>query len=88
MAKPILIVRTPQRRNLADVRAQLNTQFKGEYHVLMVINPDEQTDVLFEVHNAENLKPSELSDLRKAVYDHNKPLKKAESQVLTDNTVN
>jgi len=84
MAKPILVVRTPKRDNIGDVRAALVTQFKGEYHVLMVINPDDQADVSFEVHNASELTPSDMAELRKIVHNHNKQYK-INKQVITSN---
>jgi hypothetical protein len=72
MAKPILVVRTPNYNK--ELGKLISAGVNNEYHVLIVAMP-EDSEVSFETHNAERLNSLEMKDLKKAVFEHNKARK-------------
>lgn len=79
MAKPILVVRTPN--YYKELEKHISAGVGNEYHVLVIAMP-EDSEVTFETHNAEKLNSLEMKDLKKAVFQHNKP-HKVKPQVLS-----
>ena len=70
MAKPILVVKTKYRLSQAeyeDTVYKISKQIENEYHVLIVHGNNETTDV--EVLNVNDVKETDIEELRKIVID-------------------
>ena len=67
MAKPILVVRTPESFFQATTKIQksIRKTMNEEYHVLVVCGGED--DVKFEVFNVDKEKPIKYSELKKLI---------------------
>jgi len=73
MAKPILVIRTPNdfAGSSDKIQRAIRKQLQDEYHVLMVSQDSEE--VSFEVFNVDKEEPINYSQLKKLVNSNGKP---------------
>lgn len=74
MAKPILVVNTPQENYSKDLEKRISKGVNNEYHVLLLIGKA-GTDVSFYTLNAEQLTAMDLKELKSELHKINEETK-------------
>lgn len=87
MAKPILVVKTPQENYTKGLEQTISKGVNNEYHVLLLIG-EKGSEVQFYTLNAESLNAQDVKELKKELHKINEGIKAKSKPVKNESTVN